>query len=442
MLYIALQHNHHVLCRVLQAPFKFLAVVNRFDSVLELTTSTMVSCFFQRVVPCVAFLIASAVFAGQASAACSTANQYNFSFANQPAATLNYANTYSYTATSTALGNQNFSVSFFTNGLSSTVVAGIQMPAINGTWTDGVAVRNLAIGGIFSARTADVTSNTRVVRTILTFPQPVRDVTFQLNDVDFGANQFRDWINIEGTGAATYGASMVTPFGNNNGATGPKSATNSTMLFGISTTPVNVTTVRQAVGTAVSGNNSTNGTVTASFAEPVTSVSITYANYPFTTGETVTGQQAIGIQSISYCPMPALTFVKSSTPYATGATDPLRFNIPGSDVAYSLTVSNSDSSPVDLNAIVLTDILPPTLTFRNSDYDDAGPLTSNFEFLAGSSGLTFAGTNLTYSNNGGTSYAYTSAAGYDTNVSAIRLNPQGAMAANSSFTLRFRARIK
>jgi hypothetical protein len=82
------------------------------------------------------------------------------------------------------------------------------------------------------------------------------------------------------------------------------------------------------------------------------------------------------------------------------------------------------------------------VTFLNGDIDSAGPLTNNFEFVPGASGLTFAAGNLSYSNNGGASYAYTPAAGYDPLVTAIRLNPQGVMAANSSFTLRFRARIK
>ena len=58
------------------------------------------------------------------------------------------------------------------------------------------------------------------------------------------------------------------------------------------------------------------------------------------------------------------------------------------------------------------------------------------------SGLTFAAANLTYSNNGGTSYVYTPAAGYDTAVNAVRFAPQGTMAANSSFSIQFRVKIK
>ncbi|MEQ1547477.1 MAG: hypothetical protein ABL918_02380 [Chakrabartia sp.] len=381
-------------------------------------------------------------FGVAAQAACPVANQYNFSFANQTAATLNYASTYTYTANSAALGNQNFTVGFLINGTSSTVVGGFQMPNISNMVTDGVAAVNLSIGGTFTSRTANVSTNTRVIVTTFTFPVPIRDFSVQINDVDFAVDQYRDWLQVNGiNGALNYDPSFTTPFGNNNTVPGPHSAVNSTMLIGATTTPLNLT-VRQAAGTSTSGNNANNGTITATFAQPVTQVQVRYGNYPLTTGETVTGQQAFGIQSISYCPMPLLTVAKTSAPYVTAAADPNRFNIPGADVAYSLTVTNSNSSPLDLNGTVLADILPANVIFRNSDYDDAGPLTTNFEFVAGSSGLTMAAANLTYSNNSGATYAYAPAAGYDTNVNAVRINPQGTMAANSSFTIRFRTQIK
>lgn len=377
----------------------------------------------------------------QANAACSAANQYNFSFANQAAATLNYANSYTYTGTSTALGNQNFTVDFITNGLSSTVVAGEQMPAITGLVTDGVAARNLVVGGIFTGRTADVTANTRVVVTRLTFATPVRDVTFQANDIDFAAAQFRDWLHVNGiNGASNYNPAMLTPHGNNNTG-GSLTNANSSLTFGPTTTPFPVT-IRQALGTAASGNNANAGTVTASFAQPVTQVEIRYGNYP---DGGATGQQAFGIQGVSWCPMPVVTMAKSSAPYSdpqNGTTNPKL--IPGGDLTYTLTVSNSNSSPVDASTLVLTDPLPTTLTFYNGDIDDAGPLTTNYEFIAGTSGLTFAAANLTYSSTagGGAPFTYTPAAGYDANVLGLRFAPQGTMAANSSFSIRFRARIK
>ena len=381
--------------------------------------------------------------AGPAHAVCPATNQFNYTFATATAATLNYASTYSYTATNGLGQSQAIGVSFISNGTNSTVVGGQQMPAITTLINDsGTVNRNLVIGAIFAGRTADVSVNTRIVAAVFTFPTPVRDFTVQVNDVDFTANQFRDWLMVTGTnGALSYVPSLTTPFGQSNATGGTRTNASSSQALGATTTPVTINS-SQSVGTGASGNNANTGTITASFAQPVTRIEVRYGNYPLQAGETATGQQAIGIQAISFCPMPQLSFAKSSAPFVTAATDPARFNTPGSDVIYSLTLTNSNSSPIDLNQVVLTDPLPAQVTFLNGDIDSAGPLTTNFEFVPGASGLTFAAGNLSYSNNGGASYAYTPAAGYDPLVTAIRLNPQGVMAANSSFTLRFRARIK
>jgi uncharacterized repeat protein (TIGR01451 family) len=376
-----------------------------------------------------------------AEAACPANNQYSFDFSSQPAATLAYGTTYTYTATSTALGNQTFTVLSTQNGLTSTTVAGEVRPNISASHNGGGTNRALVIGGILGSRTADITSNTRVMITTLGFATPVRDVTFTMHDVDFGADQFRDWIMIRGFGAATYTGSHTTPFGTNNGA-GPYATALSSLNLGPVATPFTIT-AQQAVGVSVSNNNSTTGNITASFIQPVSSVEVRYGNYPLTTGETATGQQAYAISTVSWCPVPVVSMVKTSAPYSdpqNGTTNPKL--IPGADLIYTLTISNTNSSPVDAASLVLTDPLPANVTFYNGDIDDAGPLTTNYEFSAGTSGLTFAAANLTYSNNGGTSYAYAPAAGYDANVTAIRLAPQGSMAANSSFSIRFRTRIK
>lgn len=389
------------------------------------------------------FLIVSACLAlpAIAQASCPESNQYNFSFAGEAAATLDYANSYSYTARSAALGSQNFTIGWFTHGLSSTVAGGAQMPAVASLVTDGVAARNLVVGGKFSGRTANVASNARVVVTRFTFPVPIRDFTVQVNDVDYARNQFRDWLQINGiNGATSHDPSLFTPFGTGNGSRVPHANANSSQVVGAVSAPLSLT-VRQSGGTNNSGNNSTAGTIRARFAQPVTQVEIRYGNYPHTSGESSTGQQAIGIQSISYCPMPALTVTKTAAPFSADGADPNRFNIPGADVIYTLTVSNTNSSPVDPGTMVLTDPLPAAMSFYNGDFDDAGPLAANFEFMPGTSGLSLAASDLAYSNNGGTSYGYAPVFGYDTAVNAIRLNPQGSMAANSSFSIRFRTRI-
>jgi uncharacterized repeat protein (TIGR01451 family) len=382
------------------------------------------------------------ISATPAYAVCPASNQFNFNFSTPAAATLAYGSTFTYTATSTTLGNANFTVGFTQNGLSSTTVGGQVRPNLSTSHNGGGTVnRALVVGGILAARTANITTNTNTMVTTFTFPTPVRDVSILMHDVDFLNNQFRDWIHIVGAnGAATYIPTITTPFGQANNTANLTNASSSLKLGPSATAPV--TTAQQAVGIGDSNNNSTTGNLSLSFIQPVTSVQIRYGNFPLQAGETVTGQQAFAISTVSWCPLPQLTFAKSSAPFITAADDPRRFNAPGSDVIYSLTLTNSNSSPVDLNQVIFTDPLPAQVSFFNGDIDDAGPLNSNFEFIAGASGLTFAAGNLTYSNNGGTSYVYTPAAGVDPLVNAIRLNPQGVMAANSSFTLRFRAQIK
>jgi uncharacterized repeat protein (TIGR01451 family) len=386
--------------------------------------------------------LASLAMPGVARADCPSTNRFQLNFSSFATQTLNYTTSYS-TAVSNGLGqSRTMGISFNASNLASSLVSGIQMPAISNLFNDGGTINNLTVGGIFTSRTANISANNRTIATIFTFAIPIRDFTIQINDIDYTIDQFRDWLEVVGTnGAPSYVPALVTPFGTNNSAAGPHSNINSSQTIGVATNPVAVT-VSQSVGTSVSANNSNTGTVTASFAEPVTRVEVRYGNYPLQSGETLTGQQGIGIQSISFCPMPDLTVTKASASFATGATDPARFATPGSDIIYSITVTNTNSSAVDANQLVLTDPLPPELIFFNGDIDDAGPVTTNFEFVPGASGLTLSPANLTYSNNGGASFGATPAAGYDVAVNALRINPQGALAPNSSFTVRFRARIK
>lgn len=378
-----------------------------------------------------------------ARADCPISNQFVYAFTSATAATLSYASTYTYAATNGLGQSQNITASFILNGAAGTTVGGQQMPAITALINDGGTTnRNLVFGGTLAARTPNIAVNTNVFVLVLTFATPIRDFTAQINDIDFTTNQFRDWVAVAGSnGASSYTPSLVTPNGTNNTTVGPHISGTSSMVVGAATVPVAVT-ISQAAGTGASGNNSTTGTINASFVQPVTRVEIRYGNYPLQIGETATGQQGLGLQSISFCPLPALSVVKSSTPFVTALSDPARFNLPGSDVIYTLTVANANTSAVDLEGTVLLDLLPPQMTFYNGDVDDAGPITTNFEFISGSSGLTMAPAGLTYSNNGGSSYGYAPATGYDAAVNGLRINPKGSFAANSSFTIKFRTRIK
>jgi uncharacterized repeat protein (TIGR01451 family) len=374
-----------------------------------------------------------------ARAACDANNTYRFAYSSLPAGSLNYANTYTYTATNGLGATQNFTTRFTTNGLNTNVVNSVALPAIANLITTSTGANTLVVGGIFSGRTASITGATRVITIIFTFTQPVRDFAFTVHDADYTNNQYRDWIHISGSnGATTYTPTLTTPHGTNNGA-GPRSSANSSLTLGPATSPFNLTAL-EGLGTGASANNNVNtGDVTASFAQPVTTITMRYGNYPYQSGESSTGQQAMGISALSFCPMPALAIAKSSAPYATSGPD--RFNAPGSDVVYTLTATNSGGSPVDASSLVLTDVLPAGVTFYNGDFNPASPGMGPFELVAGTSAVTLPASGRAYSNNGGGTYAYMPAAGYDANVDAVRLTPSGSMAANSSFTIRFRARV-
>jgi hypothetical protein len=384
-----------------------------------------------------------ATLASPVLANCPATNRYTLNFALFGSQQLDYGTSYTTTVSNPRGQSQTVGLNFSTFNLASNQVGGLTMPQLSNFINDGGTTNsNLVVGGIFTGRTTNVSANAQVVVTRFTFPEPIRDFTIQVNDVDFLADQFRDWIQINGiNGATSYDPAITTPHGNNNASSGPRSAANSTILFGPVSTPLSLT-VRQGAGTAANANNANGGTLTAVFAAPITQVEIRYGNFPLIGGESQTGQQAIGIQSLSYCTMPQLTVTKTSAPQVSDPDDPNRFHISDADVVYAVTVSNADTSVVDLNALILTDILPAEITFRNSDFDDGGPILTNFEFMPGTTGLTMGAADIAYSNNGGASYGYTPAAGYDAAINAIRLNPKGSMAANSSFTVRFRVRIK
>ena len=254
---------------------------------------------------------AQPAFAG----ACDAANTYSFLYANQPAATLAYGSTYNYTAISGSGATRAFSVAITQNGLTSTAVNSIQLPAI-GTLITGpdATKRDLVLGGTFGGRTTNITGTTNVVSVTFTFALPIRDFAMTVHDIDFTSDQFRDWVQVTGSnGATTYNPVITTPWGTGNDGVLPKTTANSSLALGAATSPLNLS-VAQAGGTSASNNNSDTGTFYASFAQPVTGVTFRYGNYPLTSGEKNTGQQATGIAGISFCPMPALTAAKSSTP--------------------------------------------------------------------------------------------------------------------------------
>lgn len=160
------------------------------------------------------------------------------------------------------------------------------------------------------------------------------------------------------------------------------------------------------------------------------------------------GAQQLGVSNIAFTKLaPLISVVKSVATANAGA-----YNIPGDDVIYTITVTNSGEGAVDADEIFLADHMPAELAFFNGDFDDAGPETGVVRFFQSGAGLAFfEGTDLRFSNAiaNPTSFAdcvYAPAAGYDPNVRHICFNPKGAMSAGSpsatSFSLQFRGRIE
>jgi uncharacterized repeat protein (TIGR01451 family) len=128
-------------------------------------------------------------------------------------------------------------------------------------------------------------------------------------------------------------------------------------------------------------------------------------------------------------PIPVVSLVKSVTPGGTQQ--------PGTDLVYAINFSNSGT--LAARNLVITDPIPASTDFK------VGSVTSTL----GTTGLTVA---IAYSNNGGTTYAYTpvsgaggAAAGYDRNVTNVRWTFTGNLsqtAPNNAGSVGFTVKIR
>ena len=131
------------------------------------------------------------------------------------------------------------------------------------------------------------------------------------------------------------------------------------------------------------------------------------------------------------------------------------YAVPGSDVIYTLTLTNEGTIATDADSVVLIDQMPSEVEFFNADIDTGGPDTWSgtdpVGWDAGSTGLTLAWpTDVAFSNSatrpeGFANCTYTPLPGYDPAVTYVCFNPKGAMAAGDpdpTATIAFRARIR
>ncbi|MFM9979003.1 MAG: hypothetical protein ACKVOP_13290 [Sphingomonadaceae bacterium] len=147
--------------------------------------------------------------------------------------------------------------------------------------------------------------------------------------------------------------------------------------------------------------------------------------------------------NVPLCYAPPPIVAKTSAAYET--VGPNRFFIPEADVIYTITVTNPGTE-IDSGSLTVIDTLPAELTFYNGDIDDAGPLTTNYQFVDGAPTSAVACCVVAYSAfTTGTDFTLVPTPGYNATVRRIRFAPTGAMAPGStsatSFQIRLRARI-
>ncbi|MEL6323688.1 MAG: DUF11 domain-containing protein, partial [Pseudomonadota bacterium] len=133
------------------------------------------------------------------------------------------------------------------------------------------------------------------------------------------------------------------------------------------------------------------------------------------------------------------------------------YALPGNDVIYTITVSNSGQGATDTDTVVLIDVIPDEVDFWNGDIDSGGPDTFTGTDPVGFTQANGAALTLTY----GTDVAFSTGPDapadfsecsavapdntYRTDLEFICINPKGALGfgdPDPSFSVSFRARIR
>jgi hypothetical protein len=208
--------------------------------------------------------------------------------------------------------------------------------------------------------------------------------------------------------------------------------------------------------TIVNNSGTLTKTYEYSYAVPATGppgIWTTTVNAPEGTEGTVSDS---GIGTFQVTLLPNVVIVKSvqvvTDPY-NGGTNPKA--IPGATMLYDVTVTNQGIGAAD--SVTVADGIPLNTALRVADI--GAPGSGPVAFLNGTtpSGLTFtfiglgnAADSLDFSNDNGTSWAYTPTAdgnGADTAVTNIRVQPTGSFSGASgpnqpSFILRFQVMVK
>jgi uncharacterized repeat protein (TIGR01451 family) len=270
----------------------------------------------------------------------------------------------------------------------------------------------------------------------IAFSEPVSNVAFTFVDVDQAANGWDDFLEVfYDTGSGFVNAK-----------------TGAFVTLGPAVLADDETFGDGWEGNANVPSTSTDGNAVFNFgALQITAIRIVYFSGNDAGGATLNpGGQQLGVSDITFVKiMPLLSLLKTVAMAGTNGND--RFAIPGNDVLYTLTVTNSGDGRTDAGTLFVVDPIPAEVEFFNGDLDGAGPATGAVLFTQTAAGLTFSlATDVAYSNAvaAPASFAactYTPIAGYDPNVRHLCLNPKGQMLAGNpdpTFSAQFRARIK
>jgi len=172
-------------------------------------------------------------------------------------------------------------------------------------------------------------------------------------------------------------------------------------------------------GTASAGDTATVQTIAASDFKPLANDTVT--------------------DTISVVLPPELVITKQMTTLRDPVNDTSNpKSIPGSEVLYTITVTNRGAGSVDDDALVITDPLPSETCMLVTDISGSGSGPVEFQDGTPSSNLSYsfitldnATDDLDFSNDGGLTFSYVPSAnalGCDPSITDIRINPKGTLA--------------
>lgn len=201
------------------------------------------------------------------------------------------------------------------------------------------------------------------------------------------------------------------------------------------------------------GSSATLGTNTAFAGNIIAFTSITLNTGASVSGRVLARNGTVTMDTNSISLFPIITIVKSSIVYedpVNGTDNPKA--IPGSEIVYTITVTNSGSGVVDNNTTVVTELIPANMSMCVSTLCSDPPVDFFCSSAPDGCGLTYTyATDVTYSNQvgGGEPYDYSAVpdgAGYDANITGVRINPAGIFngknVGDPSFSLFLKMMIK